>query len=57
MSMSAKDYRLLAAAIRAANACVDDTGWDDRIHVEHIADALAGNPRFDRDRFVAAVLS
>ena len=45
--MTHKDYKLIAGALAEARV--------DRDTVEIVADALRGtNPRFDRDRFIAA---
>lgn len=52
--MSRKDYEALAAAIRAAK---DVPGDPYRAVVDNLLDALAAdNPRFDRERFLAAAL-
>jgi hypothetical protein len=54
--MSRQDYIKIARALGAANATVNDQGWDDRIHAEIMAAMLAlDNPRFDRERFLAEV--
>lgn len=58
--MSRKDYVAIAAAIRAEYKAVSDGPALQR-SVERVAERIANvlaadNPRFDRDRFLAAAL-
>lgn len=53
--MTRKDYERLAAALLSTRPMGDERfeGWSDA--VKAVANALAAdNPRFDRERFVAA---
>lgn len=58
--MTAKDYRLIAAALHRSKPESDDRSAEDRLHAwHHIANTCAhslaaDNPRFDFDRFIDA---
>lgn len=58
--MSRKDFEAIAKVIRGADLGVDMNGESQRLRrelAEDMANVLGGsNPRFDRDRFVAACL-
>jgi len=56
--MTRKDYRLIAAALKSANATIQNASvWDDpmSIVIDEVRKALArDNPAFNPERFIRA---